>query len=421
MTRTPETLSRVPQAIGVVNDRDITRAQPTLTADEALNNVPGVYIQNRSQYSQGQRIEIRGAGARAQFGARGREGAARRHSADAARRAEPAHQRRLRRPREDRGAARPRIEPVRQRVRRRHLAAHPVRRTGALRADGPLPGRLVRHGQVAGWISMARAGNFSGVLSLSPASPGRRLPAEQRRRHRHLQPRRSTWTPTKTSSLDLRVLIANDPLAQNPGALTYAEYDVNPDSAAAANIRRGAVERHQAAAGRRSPTRTASRATTRPSTCRRSPSGGRCRTRSRPLLRATRVRSADRRHLRPDRPRGGGRPCQRRLSSRQQLALAPCSRRASTSSGCTMTGRTSGPSPASRPTASCWTRSRRSPKSARSSRRHWTPERAHHARWRRAVRLGDVRRAGPQRPMMAMPAGACRRTPRAAPPGSAIS
>ena len=49
-----------------------------------------------------------------------------------------------------------------------------------------------------------------------------------------------TWTPTKTSALDLRVLIANDPLAQNPGALTYAEYNVNPDSAAAANIRRGA-------------------------------------------------------------------------------------------------------------------------------------------------------------------------------------
>jgi iron complex outermembrane receptor protein len=51
--------------------RDIARGQSTLGPDEFLNNIPGVYVQNRYNFSQGQRIEIRGAGARANFGIRG--------------------------------------------------------------------------------------------------------------------------------------------------------------------------------------------------------------------------------------------------------------------------------------------------------------------------------------------------------------
>ena len=237
VTRTPETLSRVPQAIGVVNDRDITRAQPTLTADEALNNVPGVYVQNRSQYSQGQRIEIRGAGARAQFGARGVK-----VLLDGIPQTLPDGQSQL--TNVDYGS----LEKIE------------VLRGPASSLYGNASGGVISlHSQAAGpeafaqtvryqlgsydmdkWqaISMARVGNFSGVLSLS------RFTWEGFRQNSAadigIYNLGLTWTPTKTSALDLRVLIANDPLAQNPGALTYAEYNVNPDSAAAANIRRGA-------------------------------------------------------------------------------------------------------------------------------------------------------------------------------------
>jgi iron complex outermembrane receptor protein len=237
VTRTPETLSRVPQAIGVVNDRDITRAQPTLTADEALNNVPGVYVQNRSQYSQGQRIEIRGAGARAQFGSRGVK-----VLLDGIPQTLPDGQSQL--TNVDYGS----LEKIE------------VLRGPASSLYGNASGGVISlHTQSAGpqafsqsvryqagsydmdkWqaISMARSGNFSGVLSLS------RFTWEGFRQNSAadigIYNLGLTWTPTKTSALDLRVLIANSPLLQNPGALTYAEYDVNPDSAAAANIRRGA-------------------------------------------------------------------------------------------------------------------------------------------------------------------------------------
>ena len=150
MTRTPETLSRVPQAIGVVGERDITRAQPTLTADEALNNVPGVYVQNRSQYSQGQRIEIRGAGARAQFGARGVK-----VLLDGIPQTLPDGQSQL--TNVDYGAL-DKIEVLRGPASSLYgnasggvVSLH-TQSAGpeAVLADGPLPARLVRHGQVAG-------------------------------------------------------------------------------------------------------------------------------------------------------------------------------------------------------------------------------------------------------------------------------
>ena len=238
VTRTPETLSRVPQAIGVVGDRDITRAQPTLTADEALNNVPGVYVQNRSQYSQGQRIEIRGAGARAQFGARGVK-----VLLDGIPQTLPDGQSQL--TNVDYGAL-DNIEVLRGPASSLYgnASGGVVSLHTQYGGTGGRSRRRVRY-QVGSYdmdkwqaISMARSGNFSGILSLS------RFTWEGFRQNSAadigIYNLGLTWTPTKTSALDLRVLIANDPLAQNPGALTYAEYNVNPDSAAAANIRRGA-------------------------------------------------------------------------------------------------------------------------------------------------------------------------------------
>ena len=237
VTRTEEPLSRVPQAIGVVGPRDITRAQPTLTADEALNNIPGVYVQNRSQYSQGQRIEIRGAGARAQFGARGVK-----VLLDGIPQTLPDGQSQL--TNVDYGLL-DQVEVLRGPA--SSLYGNASGGVVSLHSRDAAPELFTQSVRFqAGsygmdkWqaISTARKGNFSGVLSLSRFTwDGFRQNSAADIGIYNLG---LTWTPTKKSSLDLRVLLANDPLQENPGALTYAEYNVNPDSAAAANIRRGA-------------------------------------------------------------------------------------------------------------------------------------------------------------------------------------
>ena len=71
VTRTPEPLARVPFAVGVVSRTDLQRAQLTVGLDEALNNIPGVVVSNRYNFSLDQRISIRGFGARSNFGVRG--------------------------------------------------------------------------------------------------------------------------------------------------------------------------------------------------------------------------------------------------------------------------------------------------------------------------------------------------------------
>ena len=49
----------------------ISRARPTWGLDEALVTVPGVFVANRYNFSQDQRISIRGFGARSAFAVRG--------------------------------------------------------------------------------------------------------------------------------------------------------------------------------------------------------------------------------------------------------------------------------------------------------------------------------------------------------------
>ena len=64
-------LDRVPAAVSVVNVDDIQLARQQLALDEALDRVPGLFMQNRYNFAQDLRISIRGFGARAQFGIRG--------------------------------------------------------------------------------------------------------------------------------------------------------------------------------------------------------------------------------------------------------------------------------------------------------------------------------------------------------------
>ena len=71
VTRTTEPLTRVPFATGVLDRTALQRGQQTVGIDEALNNIPGVVVSNRYNFSLDQRISIRGFGSRSNFGVRG--------------------------------------------------------------------------------------------------------------------------------------------------------------------------------------------------------------------------------------------------------------------------------------------------------------------------------------------------------------
>ena len=69
--RLPQTDLKSPQSVTVINRSLIQRAQPQLTADEALQYVPGLFALNAHNFAQDLRVSIRGFGARSAFGIRG--------------------------------------------------------------------------------------------------------------------------------------------------------------------------------------------------------------------------------------------------------------------------------------------------------------------------------------------------------------
>jgi iron complex outermembrane receptor protein len=71
VTRTPESLRDVPGPVTIVDAAARQRAGPRVSLRDALGDVPGVFVADRHNFSLGDRIVIRGAGARSQFGVRG--------------------------------------------------------------------------------------------------------------------------------------------------------------------------------------------------------------------------------------------------------------------------------------------------------------------------------------------------------------
>ena len=67
----PMPAATAPFPVSVVRGAEIRAARPGLALDEALGAVPGVQVDNRFNYALGERISVRGFGARAQFGVRG--------------------------------------------------------------------------------------------------------------------------------------------------------------------------------------------------------------------------------------------------------------------------------------------------------------------------------------------------------------
>ncbi|MBR2515466.1 MAG: TonB-dependent receptor [Halomonas sp.] len=64
-------LYATPAAVSTLEREDIAQGQQGVRLDESLTRVPGVFLQNRDNFAQGQRIAVRGFGARAPFGVRG--------------------------------------------------------------------------------------------------------------------------------------------------------------------------------------------------------------------------------------------------------------------------------------------------------------------------------------------------------------
>ena len=69
--QTPFDLTRAPYAVSALGTTELQRARPGFNLAEGLVAVPGVQVDNRYNYALGERISIRGFGARAQFGVRG--------------------------------------------------------------------------------------------------------------------------------------------------------------------------------------------------------------------------------------------------------------------------------------------------------------------------------------------------------------
>lgn len=69
--RAPTRLDELPFSVSVLHRPDLSVGTTGVFLAEALRGLPGVQVQNRYNASQGERISIRGFGARAQFGVRG--------------------------------------------------------------------------------------------------------------------------------------------------------------------------------------------------------------------------------------------------------------------------------------------------------------------------------------------------------------
>jgi iron complex outermembrane receptor protein len=256
VTRAPEPLERVPYAVGVLDRTELQRGQQTLGLDEALNNLPGVVVSNRYNYSLDQRISIRGFGSRSNFGVRGLK-----ILLDGVPQTLPDGQSQLT---NVEFANIDRAEVLRGAS--SSLYGNASGGVISFRTEGAAPGPFAQRLRVQGgsgerdrddfykwqtWTS-GRSGNVSGTLSLS------QFKADGFRQHSAAEFRQLNggldFAASGSTLATLRLSLADNPRAQNPGALTFAEDSINPDSAARNNILRGAdkdAQQHQLALGLR--------------------------------------------------------------------------------------------------------------------------------------------------------------------------
>lgn len=256
VARTTEPLSKLPFATAVLDKTAIQRGQQTVGIDEALSNIPGVVVANRYNFSLDQRISIRGFGSRSNFGVRGLK-----ILVDGVPQTLPDGQSQLtnvdfgdlERAEVLRGASSSLYGNASGGVislETERAAPGPFAQTVRVQAgDGQRNGDAFYKWQ--SWTS-GRSGNASGTLSIS------QFKADGFRQHSAAETRQLNagvdYTFSGTTLGTLRLSLADNPKAQNPGALTRTEFLANPDSAAASNILRGAdkdVQQQQLSLGLR--------------------------------------------------------------------------------------------------------------------------------------------------------------------------
>ena len=254
VTRTTEPLERVPFAVGVLDREDLVRGQQTVGIDEALNNLPGVVVANRYNFSLDQRISIRGFGSRSNFGVRGLK-----ILVDGIPQTLPDGQSQL--------TNVDFADLERAEVLRGSSSSLYGNASGGVisfQTERAAPGPFAQRVRVQGgdgkragdgfykwqsWTS-GRAGDVSGTLSIS------QFKADGFRQHSAGEFRQlnagGDWVMSGSTIGTVRLSLADNPEAQNPGALTRTEYDANPNSAAPNNVLRGAdkdVQQQQLAVG----------------------------------------------------------------------------------------------------------------------------------------------------------------------------
>lgn len=236
VTRAGEARDRLPMAVGVLDSAAIRRAQLTVGLDEALSRLPGVVVLNRYNFSLDQRVSLRGAGSRANFGLRGVK-----VLIDGVPQTLPDGQSQL--SNLELGLV-DRVEVLTGSAGALYgNASGGVLAFSTATPTSPWEARVRAVGGSFGarkWQSVAGAsrGPLRALASLS------RFTTDGFRQHSQT----TAWQfagkadliLNARSTLGVRVGASDAPHAENPGALTAAEYAMTRDSAAGANLARGA-------------------------------------------------------------------------------------------------------------------------------------------------------------------------------------
>lgn len=237
VTRQPTPSDRLPWAVGTQDATQLRRGQGTLGIDEALANIPGVVISNRYNYALDQRLSIRGAGSRANFGLRGVK-----VLLDGVPQSLPDGQSQLT---NVDLAAIGRVEVLRGSASSLYGngSGGVIAFTTDLSAPDPISASLRVTGGSFGLAKTqarvsARTDRDVAMLSVS------RTTVDGFRQHSSADTRQllSAWDRSLSDHLRLSVRggTAETPHALNPGALTAAEYGANPDSSTLFNQARDA-------------------------------------------------------------------------------------------------------------------------------------------------------------------------------------
>lgn len=70
-TRLPRNIGRIPYSVSKMSFDDLATREGGVSIDESLRRLPGLFVSNRQNLSQGDRLSIRGIGSRTSFGVRG--------------------------------------------------------------------------------------------------------------------------------------------------------------------------------------------------------------------------------------------------------------------------------------------------------------------------------------------------------------